>query len=266
MAEVAAISGIAGGLSTIFKGFSGMQEGKGAQYISRINAANLEMEGDTAYKIAGYNAAVARQEGQSQKEIADYNALLTKHDGDVAAASAEYQALQLDRAANEARAEGQQGRQEQEIKNRQVMSSLRARAASSGAGGVGTAGVMDIAGDIIQRGDYLSDLETFKGETTARGRMDQATAARASGEAAASRARAAAYGIGLEEKATLARGDNAATLAYLQGEAARQKAYSQAGVERMKGNAAAKQGRNQFIGSLLEAGGKIGGSVKNYYG
>ena len=266
MAEVALISALASGGSAIWGGISKKKEGDAANEIAGLNARNLLEEGEAGYGIAQYNAAVQRQEGKAAKDIALYNALVTKNDGDVAKAAAEFQAMQLRRAAGEERAAGQIAAREKRGDMERVLSTQRARAASSGAGGIGTAGVMDIMGDTFERGEYLAQLESFGGETRARGKLDQATAAQAAGEAARRRAIAAAYGMELEGEAALSRGENAAGLSMLQGDALRKKAQSAADVARMQGAAAKKAGKNAMWGSILEGGGKIGTAGYNYYG
>jgi hypothetical protein len=230
MAEIALVAGLASGAASIFGGFSKKKEGDAANDIAMENAGNLRMEGDKA------------------REIALYNSLITKHDGDVAKASAELQAMQLQRAAGEERAVGQIAAKEKRGDMERTLSTQRARAASSGAGGVGTAGVMDIMGDTIERGEYLAGLEMFGGETRARGKLDQATAAQASGEAARRRAIAAAYGIELE------------------GDAARSRAYSAARVQEMQGKAAKKAGNNAMRQSILEGGSKALTAGAGYFG
>lgn len=230
MAEIALIAGLAQAGASIYGGYSKMQEGSAANDIAGINARNLRLEGDSAYSIALYNS------------------LLTKHDGDAAKAAADFQAMQLDRGASEERAAGQIAAREKRADMERVISTQRARAASSGAGGISTTGVLDIIGDTVERGEYLAGIETYSGETRARGKLDQAAAARAQGEAARARAIAAAYGIELE------------------GEAARKKAYSGAEVSLMQGKAAKKAGKNAMWGSILEGGGKALTAGKNYYG
>lgn len=212
MAEVALIASMATAAGTVYSGFSKWGEGDDANRISLLNASNLRSEADTAKAIADYNAENARRQG-------------------------EFQAKQLERAAGEERRGGQIAAAEKRMDAERVLSSQRARAASSGAGGVGSAGVLDLMGDTAERGEYLAQLESYGGETKARGRLDQAAAARA-------QALAAAYGIEYE------------------GEAARRRGYSQAQVSEMEGSAKKKAGRNAFIGSLLSAAGTAG---KGYY-
>lgn len=266
MAEVALIAGLASAGASIFGGYSKMKEGKEADKIAGVNAGNLLDEGEAAYGIAKYNAAVQRQEGQSARDIALYNALVTKNDGDVAKATAEFKAMQLQRAAGEERAAGQISAREKRYDMQRVLSTQRARAAASGTGGISSAGVLDIMGDTIERGEYLAQLESYGGEVRARGKLDQAAAAKAAGEAARMRAMAAAYGIEMEGNAAFARGENAAGLSLLQGEAARKKAASAAEVARMQGKAAKTAGKNAMWGSILEGGGKALTAGASYFG
>ena len=201
MAEVAAIAGLASAGATIFGGFS-------KNKTAGMNADNLREEGDMARRIYDYNAEMARQTG-------------------------EFEGAQLDRAAIEERIAGQFAAREKQLDLDRVLSAQRARAASGGAGGVGTAGVLDIMGDTYERGKYLKDIETYNAETKARGRMDQAAMARA-------KAIAAAHGL------------------ELQGEAAQKKAYSAADVTK-------KEGKNSMFGSILEGGSKALTAGYNYY-
>ena len=259
MAEVALIAAAAAGAgASIFKGWNAKGEGEEANKIAGINAGNLRMEGDTAYRIGEYNAGVQRMEGKTARDIARYNALLTKHDGDAAKASAEFQAMQLDRGANEELAAGYMGAREKRGELDRVVSTQRARAAGSGAGGMETEGVLALVGKTMERGEYLAQLESFGGKTRAAGKMDQAAAARASGEAAQLRAHAAAHGINLEAESAFAHGENAASLSMLQADAMRKKLYSQAKVQEMEGKSRKRQGNNNFIGSILEGVGSFG--------
>lgn len=230
MADFGLIAGLAGAGAQIFGGFAKQQQGNTAYDIANVNAANLRTEGDTT------------------EQIAKFNALVAENDGDVAKASAEFQAMQQERAAAEARQQGSINVAEKETQLNQVLSQQRARAAASGAGGGGTAGVMDIMGDTFQRGKYLESIDTYNAETQARGSLDQAAAARAQGEAARARAYATAYGIDLE------------------GQAARTKAYNAALVAQMQGKAAKTQGTNALIGGILEGIGTGGKAAYNYWG
>lgn len=214
MAEIALIAGLASAGASIFGGYSKMQEGKEAKNIAGVNAANLRMEGDAVERIARYNADVARKSG-------------------------EFDAMQLERAAGEEQVAAQIAAREKRGDLARVVSSQRALAAAGGAGGVETAGVLDLIGDTTARGEYLADLETFGGETRARGRLNQAASARA-------RAIAAAYGLELE------------------GESAKKRAYSGAEVALMQGKAAKKAGKNAMWGSILEGAGKGMTAYKNF--
>ena len=216
MAEVALVAGLAQGASSIFGGLSKSKEGKEADAIARVNARNLIEEGDSLWNISRYNADITRRSG-------------------------EFEGAQLERAAGEERAASQVAAREKRMELDRALSTQRARAASGGAGGIGTTGVLDIMGDTIERGEYLAGHELFGGETRARGRLDQAASARA-------KALAAAYGIELE------------------GDAARKKAAHAAEVARMQGAAAKKAGKNAMWGSILEGGGKALTAGAGYFG
>ena len=145
MAEIALIAGLAAGAGTIYSGFS------------------KQKEGEDANRISLYNAEVTRQEGEA------------------AQSAAEFQAKQLERAATEERMGGQISAREKRDQMERVLSTQRARAAAGGAGGMETPGVLDIMGDTVERGEYLAGLETMSAEMKARGRLNQAAAARVSG-------------------------------------------------------------------------------------
>lgn len=130
----------------------------------------------TAASIGGslYKGYSAKQQGNQEARIAGYNADLSRQQG-------EFQAQQFERSANEERAAGGQAAQEQRYKNAQVISTIRANAAASGGGGLETPSVHDIMSDTIARGEYLTGLDIYGGESRARGRLDQAAVARAGG-------------------------------------------------------------------------------------
>ena len=132
-------------------------------------AGTIGQIGGTLYK--GY---AAKAEGKRAAQISSYNADLARQEG-------EFTGKQLDRAANEERVAAQRAAFEQQHKTKQVMSTIRANAAASGAGGIETPTVLDIMGDTIARGEYLEEVERYGGESRARGREDQAAAARAGG-------------------------------------------------------------------------------------
>ena len=95
----------------------------------------------------------------------------------------ERNAQELERAADETRAEGARKAAEHRMKTEQVMSRQRAVAASGGAGAGGTEGYLDIVGDTAERGQYLSDLDIASGENAAVGLEDKAALSRWKGGA-----------------------------------------------------------------------------------
>ena len=86
-------------------------------------------------------------------------------------------------AADESRAAAQRTMLEKRRESRFLQSKLQARAAASG-GGADDPGVLDLTGDIAQRGEYDALMEMYRGENRARGLEDQATGSRMSGSAA----------------------------------------------------------------------------------
>lgn len=117
--------------------------------------------------------------GYAAKQAGDYNANLARQEGSFTAA-------QLQRQATEERIAGQRAAFERQHDINKVVASQRAIAAASGAGGLETPGLMDIMGDTIARGEYLKAVDMYGGEQRARGREDQAAAAIAKGNNAAS--------------------------------------------------------------------------------
>jgi hypothetical protein len=95
----------------------------------------------------------------------------------------DFKALQEEQAAQESRAVGQRAALEKRREARFLTSKLQARAAASG-GAADDPGVIDLAGDIAERGEYDALMEMFKGENRARGLEDSATGSRMTGEAA----------------------------------------------------------------------------------
>lgn len=96
--------------------------------------------------------------------------------GQAAQQAAEYRATQLRQQAQEARAGAQRMALETRRKGGLVQSTLRARAAASGAGATDQT-VLGLTGQIAQRTEYESLLEMYKGENAARGMEDAANAA-----------------------------------------------------------------------------------------
>ncbi len=95
-----------------------------------------------------------------------------------------YEAEQLKRAAAEERASGYREAQEKRREAAYVASTQRAKAAASGSSIAGSPTIVDIMGDTAQRGEYLAQVEAYGGESRARGRLDQAKAARFKGKSA----------------------------------------------------------------------------------
>jgi hypothetical protein len=116
--------------------------------------------------------------GYSANKAAKTNAALAQQEG-------EFTARQLERQAVDERRAGQVAAQEKRLDLARLVSQQRAIAAASGAGGVGTPTVADLMSDAIARGEYLAQTESYIGESRARGRLDQASAARAKGANAA---------------------------------------------------------------------------------
>lgn len=96
--------------------------------------------------------------------------------------ASDFQAAQDDMAAQESRASGQRSAQDKDRQTTLVLSKLQANAAASG-GGASDPGVLTLAGNIGGRGEYESLMDMYKGENRARGLEDEATGARASGDA-----------------------------------------------------------------------------------
>lgn len=116
--------------------------------------------------------------------------------GQLAQRGAEFQAQQLDQAATESRAASQRQAFEKQRLGRLALSSLTARAASSGGSATDTDAVK-IAGDIAGRSEYEALGDLYTGENRARGLTDEATGARYTGAAKA-------YGAQLGAQATRA--------------------------------------------------------------
>ena len=114
--------------------------------------------------VAGGNAAAAA--GQSQQ-----NAL-------------NYKATQENQQAMTERASAQRAAFDKQRETGLLESKLQAGAAAGG-GGASDPTIVSLGGQIAGRGEYESLLDMFKGENTARGYENQATADIASGQAAA---------------------------------------------------------------------------------
>jgi hypothetical protein len=152
------------------------------------------------------NAQGALYAGQTGQQGAYFKAAAQEQGGLFAQQEAEFQALQLDQAAGDARAEAQRAAMEERHNAKLALSTLVARAASSGGGTGGT--VEKLASNIAERGEYQALLDVYTGENRARGLEDQATGARVSGAAAK-------YGADVEALASRYAGDTGLTAARL---------------------------------------------------
>jgi len=103
--------------------------------------------------------------------------------GNAAKADAEFRAKQMEQRANEERAVGQRQMFERRREGELQQSRLRALAGAA-SGDTTDTGVLNLGGDIEQRSEYQALTELYKGENAARGYMDAAAGARASGAAA----------------------------------------------------------------------------------
>lgn len=95
---------------------------------------------------------------------------------------AEHQAAQMEREANTARAIGSREAMDKRKEQRFLLSKLQARAAASG-GAADDPTVVDLAGDVAQRGEYEALVAMYRGENRARGMEDQAALTRVKGQA-----------------------------------------------------------------------------------
>ena len=103
--------------------------------------------------------------------------------GAAAQQAAEFTARQQKMGAREARSVGQLAMFEKRKETDLLQSKLQARAAASG-GGATDPGVVNLTGDIAQRGEYQALTEMYKGESKARGLVDAAMASQMQGAAA----------------------------------------------------------------------------------
>lgn len=124
-------------------------------------------------------------------------------EGQAAVDSANYRATQLRQQAQEARAGQQRVALETRRKGGLVQSTLRARAAASGAGATDQT-VLGLGEQIAGRTEYESLLEMYKGENAARGMEDAATAAIYQGDVAKRGSEYKAAGYGYQTAGTLA--------------------------------------------------------------
>jgi hypothetical protein len=120
------------------------------------------------------------------------SALGTLGAGKSAKQAADFTAAQKRMAGDEALASGQRSMLERKRETDMLQSTLQARAAASGGGG--DTGVLDLAGDIAQRGSYLALTELYKGQNKKRGLYDAAAGDQFSGDAALRGAQLGALG------------------------------------------------------------------------
>lgn len=114
--------------------------------------------------IAGGNAAAAAgMAGQGQKN---------------------FEARQQEMQAQESRAASQRSALDVRRREELLRSTLIARAAAGGSSATDP-GIIDLAGDIAQRGEYEALTEMYKGENRARGLEDAALGSRLTGQALA---------------------------------------------------------------------------------
>lgn len=98
-------------------------------------------------------------------------------------AAAEYRAKQLEMKAQESRATSQRAALDTVKKGELAQSSLRARAAASGAG-AGDESVLALGEQIAGQGEYERLMQMYSGENAAVGYTDAATSERYNGQAA----------------------------------------------------------------------------------
>lgn len=148
--------------------------------------------------IISGNAAASAGEAQAaaqRKAAADNQTML------------EFKAQQEEQNAQESRASSQRQSLEKTRQARLLLSSLQARAAAGG-GSASDSGVLDLAGDIAQRGEYESLMAAYSGENAARGLMDQARGDRYAGATGI-------QGAELAANASIAAGKAQQTASYL---------------------------------------------------
>lgn len=129
--------------------------------------------------------------------------------GEMSASAAEAKAAGLRQAATESTAAAQRNSFEQQRQARLALSTLTTRAAAGGAGNDTDTG--RLAGDIENRGEYLSLSEMYKGENRARGLLDEADASLFSAKATRTGSYFAAGGKILSGIGAAARGGGPAT-------------------------------------------------------
>lgn len=129
------------------------------------------------------SGAVAVGQGQAQAEI-------TKKTSD-------FNARQMEKKAAAERAAASDKAAQQREKAEFAQARARAVAAASGTGAT-SEGVLDLTGDIGQRGDAYARRETWIGDEQAKGLLDQAAATRWTGENNARLQKAAGTAKGIE--------------------------------------------------------------------
>jgi len=127
--------------------------------------------------------AVAVGQGQAQADM-------TKK-------TAEFNARQMEKKAADERAAASDRAAAQREKANLALSRARTVAAASG-GGATSEGVLDLTGDIAQRGDAYARRETWRGSETANSWLDQAAATRWTGESNARMQKATGVAKGIE--------------------------------------------------------------------
>lgn len=120
--------------------------------------------------------------GDAAETGAEIKATATELGGTIDKNEADYLATEYDQAASEARAVGQRNAFDQRRTAKLALSTLVARAASSG-GGASDPTVLKLASNIAERGEYLALSDMYTGENKARGLEDEAKAVRYTGEA-----------------------------------------------------------------------------------
>ena len=125
----------------------------------------------------------------------------------------DFKAAQEEQAAQESRAAAQRVAMDKRREATLLGSKLQARAAASG-GGAADPGVLDLAGDIAQRGEYEALTDMYRGENRARGFLDQAVASRLTGEAALAEGKAKRNAAFLQAAGTIIGGTGSAYKQY----------------------------------------------------
>ena len=101
--------------------------------------------------------------------------------GFAAKSAGEFEAKQYESNAADAKAAAQRARFEETTKTAKVLGKQKAIAAASGAA-VASPTVYDIMDETAQRGEYLAEVETYKGDAKAEDLRNKASAARMKGK------------------------------------------------------------------------------------